>query len=131
MYPEMPVTRSAGKESGTSPRHPRARILGTPLSKALAVLEGILRKVTVCKLGLGPFSSEKGRVLVGVGSGSWLCIPKKLMFGRESKFSVALAAELGPMNNLYQGTDFSSTSEEFCRGGRQHGLRERVAVGEV
>ena len=47
MYPEMPVTRSAGKESGTSPRHPRARILGTPLSKALAVLEGILQKVTM------------------------------------------------------------------------------------
>ena len=69
----------------TSPRHPRARVLGTPLREALAVLEGILHKVTVCKSGLGPFSSEKGRLGVGVGSGSWLCIPKKLVFGRETR----------------------------------------------
>ena len=45
---------------------------------------------------------------------------------------MALATELGPMYNLYQETDFSSTSEEFCSCGRQHGLsRERVAVEEV
>ena len=51
---------------------------------------------------------------------------------RPGLFSVALATELGPMYNLYQETDFSSTSVEFCSCGRQHGLsRERVAVEEV
>lgn len=53
--------------------------------------------------------------MVGQGSdGSWLCISEGFYLEeRLGLFYMALASELGPMNNIFQERDFSSINEKL------------------